>query len=192
VNGEFILQGGKIFEGRTNAGVMQDKYPPGRFSVASPQPLTAITPAVNRPKHHGSEKRQTQQIAGKVPPHVKAEVVRIAKLKGWTESYTVNTLVQQGLAHNIAESFGVMLRATIQEVVTTVMKKEMNRVVTFSREGFTSSEQGRVIGIYVLRYLLGKDIDLLPDIIKESIELAGEQLKQVAGEEVVAPAQWQS
>jgi hypothetical protein len=63
-----------------------------------------------RPKHHGSETRQTLQIAGRVKPAVKSEVARIAKLKGWTESKTVATLVEQALAGNLAEQFGVMLK----------------------------------------------------------------------------------
>ena len=44
-----------------------------------------------------------------VKPSIKSEVVRVARLKGWTESKTVASLVEQALAANLAESFAVML-----------------------------------------------------------------------------------
>jgi hypothetical protein len=93
----------RIFEGKTHTGVMQDKYPPGRISAGMRQPATAtvvadLNPLLStntsrsqnthasaadmRQKHHGSETRQTVQIAGRVKPAVKSEVVRLAKLKG--------------------------------------------------------------------------------------------------------------
>jgi len=64
-----------------NAGVRQDKYPPGRIDVFSDQPQSAAAPTKSantaplpsnppadiRPKHHGSETRQTAQIAGRAP-----------------------------------------------------------------------------------------------------------------------------
>jgi hypothetical protein len=105
----------RIFERKTHTGVMQDKYPPGRITArlrqsasatvvadlnprvsTSPDRLqnTHTSPADTRPKHHGSETRQTVQIAGRVSPALKSEVVRLAKLKGWTESKTVSNLVE--------------------------------------------------------------------------------------------------
>ena len=104
----------KIFDTKNHTGVMQDKYPPGRITARLREPATAtvvadlnprvstnthrlqnththISPADTRPKHHGSETRQIVQIAGRVKPAVRSEVVRIAKLKRWTESKTVAT-----------------------------------------------------------------------------------------------------
>src|SRR5206468_12040230 len=99
---------------------------------------TAREPADNRPTHHGSETRQTEQIAGRVLPHIKSEVVRLAKLKGWTESKTVATLVEQALARSLAEQFGVMLKATIQDAITRQMHKENNRAANLALEAFYS------------------------------------------------------
>src|SRR5438132_5696190 len=141
MNGEQLQKTGEIFKAKAHTGVGQDKYPPGRIAAASTQPLaanpepetaqegsaTAREPADNRPTHHGSETRQTEQIAGRVLPHIKSEVVRLAKLKGWTESKTVATLVEQALARSLAEQFGVMLKATIQDAITRQMHKENNR-----------------------------------------------------------------
>ena len=167
-----------VFDATTYAGVMQDKYPPGRIKAASVEPATASIPADNRPQHHGSEKRQTQQIAGRVLPHIKSEVVRVAKLKGWTESKTVAALVEQALAQSLAEQFGVMLRTTIQEAITKQMQKENNRAANLALEAFYSAEQGRIVSIYILRFLLGEDIEILPQIIKESQEQARENMKR--------------
>jgi hypothetical protein len=170
-----------IFDAITHAGVMQDKYPPRRIKAASGEPATASTPADNRPNHHGSEKRQTQQIAGRVLPHIKSEVVRVAKLKGWTESKTVAALVEQALAHSLAEQFGVMLKTTIQETITKQMQKENNRAANLALEAFYSAEQARILTIYTLRFLLGSDIEILPQIIAESQEQARENMKRDGG-----------
>ena len=172
-----------VFDACTYAGVMQDKYPPMRIKAVSPEPATASTPADNRPRHHGSEKRQTQQISGRVLPHIKSEVVRVAKLKGWTESKTVAALVEQALAHSLAEQFGVMLRTTIQETITKQMQKENNHAANLALEAFYSAEQARILTIYTLRFLLGSDIEILPQIIKESQEQARENMKRDRGEE---------
>jgi hypothetical protein len=172
-----------IFNAEAHAGVMQDKYPPLRIKAASVEPATASTPADNRPRHHGSEKRQTQQIAARVLPHVKSEVVRVAKLKGWTESKTVAALVEQALAHSLAEQFGVMLRTTIQETITKQMQKQNNRAANLALESFYSAEQARILTIYTLRFLLGSDIEILPQIIAESQEQARENMKRDRGKE---------
>jgi len=171
-----------IFDAEAHAGVLQDKYPPRRIKAASEEPATASLPADIRPSHHGSEKRQTQQIAGRVLPHIKSEVVRVAKLKGWTESKTVAALVEQALAHSLAEQFGVMLRTTIQEAITKQMQKQNNRAANLALEAFYSAEQARILTIYTLRFLLGSDIEILPQIIAESQEQARENMKRDRGE----------
>jgi hypothetical protein len=190
---------GTVFNKQTYTGVMQDKYPLTRITAGSRQPATAtlvadLTPRVdtnssrtqnpngqpadNRPQHHGSETRQTLQIAGRVKPAVKSEVTRLAKLKGWTESKTVADLVEQALAGSLAEQFSVMLRTTIQEAVTTQMQKENNRAGNLALEAFYSAEEARVLVVYLIRLFLGSDIDILPQIIKDSQDQARENVSQ--------------
>jgi hypothetical protein len=168
----------KVFEGKTHTGVMQDKYPPGRITAGSRQPATAtvvadLTPRVstkqarsqnqtsphadNRPKHHGSETRRTLQIAGRISPAVKSEIVRLAKLKGWTESRTVAALVEAAIAGNLAEQFGVMLKTALQEAVTTQMQKENNRAGNLALEAFYSAEESRVLVVYIIHLFLGSE-----------------------------------
>jgi hypothetical protein len=176
---------------------MQDKYPPGRITAGSSQPATAtvvadLTPRVstkqarsqnqtsphadNRPKHHGSETRRTLQIAGRVSPAVKSEIVRLAKLKGWTESRTVAGLVEAAIAGNLAEQFGVMLKTTLQEAVATQMQKENNRAGNVALEAFYSAEESRVLVVYLIRLFLGSDIDIFPQIIKDAQDQARENV----------------
>lgn len=187
----------RLFDRKAHTGVMQDKYPPGRIIAGLREPATAATPADiifiagqksariqndtladNRPKHHGSEKRQTQQIAGRVKPAVKSEVGRVAKLKGWTESKTVAHLVEQALAGTLAEQFGVMLKETIRDAVTKQMQKENNRAGNLALEAFYSAEEARILNIYLIRLVLGTDTDVLPEIIKDSQDQARENVSR--------------
>jgi hypothetical protein len=91
--------------------------------------------------------------------------------------------VEQALAHSLAEQFGVMLRTTIQETITKQMQKENNRAANLALEAFYSAEQARILTIYTLRFLLGSDIEILPQIIAESQEQARENMKRDRGGE---------
>ena len=182
----------KIFEGRIHTGVMQDKYPPRRITARLTQPATAtvvadLTPRVstkenrseniytaaadNRPKHHGSETRRTLQISARVKPAVKSEVVRLSRLKGCTELQTVGTLVEQAIAGNLAEQFAVQLKNALKEALTEQMRqerKENNRAGNLALEAFYSAEEARLLTVYLIRLILGSDIDVLPQIIKDA------------------------
>ena len=123
--------------------------------TAATDPITAKDVPENRPKHHGSETRQTEQISSRVPWHIKTEVGRLAEVHGWTESYTVRTLVEQALAHNLGEKFAVMIRHTIQEAVKTEIQKDRDWQRKINMSNYLASEQGRLLGIELLRSLLG-------------------------------------
>jgi hypothetical protein len=116
------------------------------------------------------------QIAGRVKPAVKSEVVRLAKVKGWTESKTVAVLVESALAANLAEQFALMLKATIQDAVTKQMRQENNRAGNLALEAFYSAEEARILIVYVIRLFLGSDIDILPQIIKDAQDQARENV----------------
>jgi hypothetical protein len=189
-----------VFRKKAYTGVRQDKYPPERITAAAEQPVTTILlertrpvstaathshkafPADNRPKHHGSEKRQTLQIASRVAPHIKSEVVRVAKRKGWTESKTVACLVEQALAHNLAEEFAVTLKNTLEHAITKQMANATNRTANLALESFYSAEESRIVGVYLLRFLLGEEREILPQIIKDCQEQARENVERVLHE----------
>jgi hypothetical protein len=165
----------EIFLKGTHGVGIQDKKPPGRFGIGLSEPQTATTSAQtattsaqtatgqlsgsndmadDRPKHHGSETRQTDLIWGRVPFHIKAEVLRMGKQHGWTESYTVRTLVEQALARNIGEQFAVMIRNTIQEAVRTELQKGREWLRKISLSNFLAAEQARLHAIDVHRLLI--------------------------------------
>jgi hypothetical protein len=141
-------------------------------------PVTVIPPADNRPKHHGSETRQLELIAGRVPPHIKSEVNRIAKLKGWKPSKTVAWLVEQALARTIAEQFGVMIRQTIQEAVRQEFQIYTNRMGKLQFSGYMAAEQGRLMHIDTLRHQLPpQGVANLPQKIRGYRQQALDNLK---------------
>ncbi len=171
----------EIFTRQPDAGVGQDNKPPGRFTAASPQPVTAesqavtqtqdpvtvIPPADHRPAHHGSETRKTELVAGRVAPHIKSEVNRLAKLRGEKPSKTLAWLVEQALARTIAEQFGVMIRQTIQESVRQEFQKFTNRWGSLTFSVYLAAEVGRIMQVKELRsQLAANDVGKLPEMIK--------------------------
>jgi hypothetical protein len=185
-----VVQAQEVFQRQPHGGVVQDKKPPRRLDTALSEPPTATaqpptateqlhdTPvvAVNRQNHHGSETRQTAQITGRVPLHVKSEVLRIADMHNWTESYTVNTLVQKALAQNLGEQFAVMIQQTVAKAVQTEMYKHGNWLAKLALSGYLAAEQGRILQIEHLRYVLPQGVDLA-QIIANSQSQSHENLK---------------
>jgi hypothetical protein len=151
----------------THAGVRQDKYPPGRIGVFSAQPQSAdivqesakntslppIPPADNRPKHHGSETRQTAQIAGRAPFTTKARILAIAKAQGLTESKVVVNLVHKALQIDGDVQYGAMLRPVIQDQIHKDIQAYSNRTTNIGLQAYYAAEQARILCIHILRFL---------------------------------------
>ena len=182
MNGGILQKTGDIFKNSAYAGVWQDKQPPGRLTAKRGEPATArltavgskegrataTFQAVDRQTHHGSENRQTEQITGRVPFHIKSEVLRLAKLHGWTESYTVNTLVQQALARNLAEQFGVQLASVVKDTLRREMQKHGNREAYLSAQGYYAAEESRIINTKVLSYLFGEETEMYKQFVTDA------------------------
>jgi hypothetical protein len=187
----------------TNAGVVQDKYPPGRIGVASDQPQSADTstesasngvfhpnpPADNRPKHHGSETRQTAQIAGRAPFPTKAKIQAIAKTQGLSESQVVVNLVQKALQMDGDVQYGAMLRPVIQDQIHKDMQSYSNRTANINFQALYAAEQTRLLSIHILRFLtdLVDSPDELVPIITASKENAMENINQMFSDIPIAP-----
>jgi hypothetical protein len=151
----------------TNAGVMQDKYPPRRIDGASDQPQSAQVssesasngvfppnpPADNRPKHHGSETRQTAQIAGRAPFPTKAKIQAIAKAQGLSESEMVVNYVHKGMQIDGDVQYGAMLRPVIQDQIHKDMQSFSNRTTNIGWGALYAAEQNRLLSIHILRFL---------------------------------------
>jgi hypothetical protein len=193
VNGNFFLKGGNIFEGRGNAGVGQDKQPPGRLTAKRVEPATAENPAVgskggqasatvvavDRPTHHGSETRRTEQVTGRVIPVLKAQLLEIAKQRGAkTESTAVKMAVEVFVANEFGKQFLVMIRQTIQETVRQEFQAYTTRFGKLTFSAYLAAEQGRLLQIDTLRSTLDqKGIGTLPQKIKNARQQAWENLK---------------
>jgi hypothetical protein len=58
------------------------------------------------------------------------------------------------------------------------MQKENNRAGNVALKAFYSAEEARVLVVYLIRLFLGSDIDILPQIIKDSQDQARENVSQ--------------
>jgi len=198
VNGGVFLKAGEIYGGRVNAGVGQDKKPPWRLTAASIQPATASTPAVgeiggratateykttplavNRPTHHGSETRKTEQVSGRVSPALKTQLLQLAKKQGAkTESSAVKMAVEVFVANEFGRQFLTMIRQTIQETVRQEFQAYTSRFGKLTFASYLAAEWGRVLHIDNLRCTLDpKDIGDLPQMIKSARKQAWDNLK---------------
>jgi hypothetical protein len=144
------------------------------------------TPADTFQKHHGSETRQLSLVAGRIAPHLKTQVLKRAKDKGWSESKTVADLVEQALANDLAQSFAVTLKNSLTDALTGEVRREHNRAANIALEAFASSEESRILIIYTLRFILG-DAELLSEVIEESRREARESLKRYSYSYAEAP-----
>lgn len=193
------IQEQEIFQLKTNAGVVQDKKPPRRLTAASGEPATAEHPAVgskggsatatdhlfatperwvDRQKHHGSETRQTDQVTGRVPPHIKAGLLKIAEANGWKESKVVATACEAYLEHDLGEKFGVRLAAIITEALEQGLKKFSNRIAYIGLHGYYASEENRIISTKVYRYLFGEETEIYKQTIAQARSQAYTNIKR--------------
>ena len=147
---------------------------------------TARSPEEYVAKHHGSETRQLALVAGRIAPHLKTQVLKRAKDKGWSASKTVADLVEQALANDLGKSFAVSLTNTLTEALTTKVGKAYNRAANLALEAFYSAEECRILTIYTLRFILG-DADLLAEVVEEARREARESLKRYSYAYAQAP-----
>jgi hypothetical protein len=182
---------------------VQDKKPPGRLTAATVQPATAIDPAVgskggvatavvtvhehradtqqavDRPTHHGSETRRTEQVTGRISPVLKAQLLKLAKVQGAeNESRAVKMAVEVFVANEFGQQFIEKIRQTIQEAVRQEFKAYTNRFGKLTFSAYLAAEQGRLLHIKHLRATLHpKDIGDIPQMIKNARGEAWDNLK---------------
>ena len=173
-------------------GVRQDKQPPERLSAKREQPATAYPPAegskqgratatakaVDRPTRHGSETRQTEQVTGRVPRHIKTAILQIAKQNGWTESKVIATACEAYLEHDLGEKFGVRLAAQMTSAMHKTLQNHSNRLASLSVKGYKASEESRIINTKVLSYLFGSDTQIYNQVIRDAQKEAIRNLKK--------------
>jgi hypothetical protein len=187
----------------TNAEVVQDKYPPRRIDGASDQPQSAAAPtesaksaspppnppADNRPKPHGSETRQTAQIAGQAPFTTKARILAMAQAEGLTESKVVVNLVHKALQVEGDLHYGAMLRPVIQDQIHKDIQAYSNRNANINFQALYAAEQNRLLSIHILRFLtdIVESPDELVPIITACQENAWENITKMNSDMPAAP-----
>jgi len=189
----------------TNAGVRQDKYPPGRIDVFSDQPQSAEAPPIsaqsapppanppadNRPTHHGSETRQTAQIWGRAPLATKAKILAMKEAQGLSESEVVVNLVHKALQIDGDVQYGAMLRPVIQDQIHKDIQSYSNRNASINFQALYAAEQSRLLSIHILRFLtdlMEVDAEFLPTIAACQ-QNAMDNIKKMFSDMPAAPSQ---
>ena len=172
----------------TNAGVIQDKETPRRFNTALEQSSnvqgvafqheTDENPsALQRPKHHGSQKRQVVPVAGCVPPFIADQIERMRDQGGkqkLSRSAVVASLIIRGVQHNVDMQYGATLEPVIEKSIDRNIQSYSNRNANINLQAYYAAEQARILAIHTLRFLtdLVESPDELPVIIKVAQEQA--------------------
>jgi hypothetical protein len=195
VNGGILQRTGNIFEGKRPTRWWQDKQPPGRLTAKREEPATAenpavgskggsatavqpIPPAVNRPTHHGSETRQTGQVTGRVPYHIKAGLLQVAKANNWTESKIVAVACEAYLEQDLGEKFGVRLASQVVSAMRREFQAQNNRQAYLSVQGYYAAEESRIINTKVLHYLFGQETEIYNQIVSSARKEARDNIRR--------------
>jgi hypothetical protein len=136
---------------------------------------------LERPKHHGSQTRQLIPVTGCVPPHIAAQLEKMRDQKGkkpLSRSAVVAELVKKGVQRHVDMQYGATLEPIIERTIERKIDQATSRTANLALEAFFYAEQSRILHIYTLRLLLGSDIDILPQIIRDSEEQARLNMKR--------------
>jgi hypothetical protein len=198
----------------TNAGVRQDKETLQRFHTASDQPSNVQgvafqyktdqnPPALQRPKHHGSQKRQVVPVAGCVPPFIADQIERMRNQGGkqkLSRSAVVANLVIRGVQHNVDMQYGATLEPVIEKSIDRNIQSYSNRNANINLQAYYAAEQARILNIHTLRFLtdIVESPNELPLIIKIAQEEAWKNMTNLHRDKIATPAtkeddrEWQS
>jgi hypothetical protein len=178
----------RIQKEATNAGVRQDKETPQRFNTASEQPSNVQgvafqhetdenPPALQRPKHHGSQKRQVVPVTGCVPRFIADQIEQMRNQGGkqkLSRSAVVANLIIRGVQHNVDMQYGATLEPVIEKSIDRNIQSYSNRNANINLQAYYAAEQARILAIHTLRFLtdLVDSPAELPLIIKVAQEEA--------------------
>ena len=198
----------------SNAGVRQDKETPQRFNTASAQPsnLKGVAfqhetdenpPALQRPTHHGSQKRQVVPVAGCVPRFIADQLERMRDQGGkqkLSRSAVVANLIIRGVQQHVDMQYGATLEPVIEKSIGRNIQSYSNRSANIGLQAYFAAEQARILAIHTLRFLtdLVDSPDELVPIITASQQEAWKNMTNLHRDKPDAlrkqedSAQWQS
>jgi hypothetical protein len=190
----FILET-KTTEGAINARVRQDKETPRRLHIASEQPsnLQGVVfqhktdenpPALQRPKHHGSQKRRVVPVTGCVPPFIADQLERMRNQGGkqkLSRSAVVANLIMRGVQQHVDMQYGATLEPVIEKSINRNIQSYSNRNANINLQALYAAEQNRLLSIHILRFLtdLVDSPDELVPIITACQENAWENITKM-------------
>ena len=193
---------------------MQDKETPWRFNTASEQSsnvhgvafqhkIDEKAPALQRPKHHGSQKRQVVPVAGCVPRFIADQLERMRDQGGkqkLSRSAVVANLIMRGVQQNVDMQYGATLEPVIEKSINRNIQSYSNRNATINLQALYAAEQNRLLSIHILRFLtdLVDASDELVPIITACQENAWKTITKMNSDIPAAPyrkednREWQS
>ena len=185
----------KTTEGATNAGVRQDKETPRRLHTASDQSSNVQgvafqhktdenPPALQRPKHHGSQKRRVVPVTGCVPPFIADQLERMRDQGGkqkLSRSAVVANLIMRGVQQHVDMQYGATLEPVIEKSINRNIQSYSNRNANINLKALYAAEQNRLLSIHILRFLtdLVDSPDELVPIITACQENAWENISKM-------------
>ena len=187
----------------TNAGVRQDKETPRRSHTASEQPSNVQgvafqhqtdenPPALQRPKHHGSQKRRVVPVTGCVPPFIADQLEQMRDQGGkqkLSRSAVVANLIMRGVQQHVDMQYGATLEPVIEKSINRHIQSYSNRNVNINLKALYAAEQNRLLSIHILRFLtdMVDASDELVPIITACQENAWENITKMNSDMPSAP-----
>ena len=125
-------------------------------------PVHMADPSISS-KRHGSNKRQTYEVAGYVSFPVKERLERMREQWGKTStegkklsmSQVVATLLTKGVQRDADMQYGSMLEPVITTTIKGQMQGDTNRLASLAAKAYYEAAQARLITTEILRHLYG-------------------------------------
>ena len=187
----------------TNAGVVQDKETPRRSHTASEQPSNVQgvafqhqtdenPPALQRPKHHGSQKRRVVPVTGCVPPFIADQLEQMRDQGGkqkLSRSAVVANLIMRGVQQHVDMQYGATLEPVIEKSINRHIQSYSNRNANINLKALYAAEQNRLLSIHILRFLtdIVESPDELVPIITACQENAWENITKMNSDMPATP-----
>jgi hypothetical protein len=160
--------------------VGQDKRAKTRARIPSPQPARSHIPMRAQPTDNKTPrsqntpvaKRRTVQLTLWTNPIVKAEIQRIAKREGVSDSAVGAAFLEKALQQNADLEYGALLRPIIESAIQANLQTMSTRLALLLVRVAFASEQTRSLVTNILKRQPGLSSEALDDILDRSAEAA--------------------
>jgi hypothetical protein len=160
--------------------VGQDKRAFTRARIPSPQPARSHIPmraqplTTNTPRSQNTPvaKRRTVQLTLWTNPIVKAEIQRIAKREGLSDSAVGAAFLEKALQQNADLEYGALLRPLIESAIQANLQTMSTRLALLLVRVAFASEQTRSLVTNILSRQPNLSAEALNDILDRSAEAA--------------------